>query len=69
MRVIEADAVAQGWESPGLFCPVVVPDRPSLEPEREVQLGYARALFDLELALADLEREAGVELNDGPAPD
>ena len=41
----------------------------ALRSEREVQLGYARALFDLERALADLEREAGVELNDGPAPD
>ena len=41
----------------------------ALRSEREVQLGYARALLDLERALADLEQAAGVELNDGPPPD
>ncbi|TMB02009.1 MAG: TolC family protein [Deltaproteobacteria bacterium] len=39
----------------------------ALRSEREVQLGYARALFDFHRALADLEQQAGVELTDGPA--
>src|SRR5438094_938979 len=39
----------------------------ALRSEREVQLGYARALLDFHRALADLEQQAGVELTDGPA--
>jgi WD40 repeat protein len=36
--------IAQSWESPMPFCPVLVPNRPSLEPEREDQLGQVRLL-------------------------